>query len=97
VLTPGNPRCFVVFQGVIYGVGLRRIVPPQSVSPKARSDLILTHGEELKLVYLQEGSMPEQYEDLAFRYHYLQPIYGPHLTQNTMRQLLIALEIRSGA
>ena len=53
------------------------------VSPKARSDLILTHGEELKLVYPQEGSMPEQYEDLAFRYHYLQPMYGAHLTQNT--------------
>jgi len=53
------------------------------VSPKARADLILRHGDELKLVYPQEGSMPEQYEDLAFSYHYLQPTYGPDLARNT--------------
>ena len=53
------------------------------VSPKARTELILRQGDELKLVYPQEGSMPEQYEGLPFRYHYLQPTYGPDLAQNT--------------
>jgi len=38
------------------------------VSPKARADLILRSGDELKLVYPQEGAPPEQFAGLDFRY-----------------------------
>src|SRR5206468_12313229 len=47
------------------------------VSPKARADLILRSGDELKLVYPQEGAPPEQFAGLDFRYFSLQPMDGP--------------------
>jgi 7-carboxy-7-deazaguanine synthase len=53
------------------------------VSPKARADLALTNGNELKLVYPQEGAEPERYESLAFDHFFLQPMDGPALADNT--------------
>jgi 7-carboxy-7-deazaguanine synthase (Cx14CxxC type) len=53
------------------------------VSPKARADLILTNGNELKLVYPQVGAEPERYESLAFEHFFLQPMDGPALADNT--------------
>lgn len=44
------------------------------VSPKADAELVLTHGNELKLVYPQRGSAPERYEALAFEHFFLQPM-----------------------
>ncbi len=53
------------------------------VSPKARAPLILTQGNELKLVYPQEGAEPARYERLAFRHFSLQPMDGPERERNT--------------
>jgi len=53
------------------------------VSPKARADLILRSGDELKLVYPQEGASPEQFGALDFRYFSLQPMDGPDRARNT--------------
>jgi organic radical activating enzyme len=53
------------------------------VSPKARADLILRSGDELKLVYPQEGAPPEQFAGLDFRYFSLQPMDGPDRVRNT--------------
>ena len=53
------------------------------VSPKARANLALTNGSELKLVYPQEGAEPERYEGLAFDHFFLQPMDGPALADNT--------------
>lgn len=44
------------------------------VSPKAGADLVLTSGNELKLVYPQDNALPSQYENLAFDHFYLQPM-----------------------
>ena len=43
------------------------------VSPKAGTDLVVTAGNELKLVYPQDENQPAQFEKLAFDYFYLQP------------------------
>jgi len=64
------------------------IAPPAGldwicVSPKARADLILRSGDELKLVYPQEGAPPEQFGALDFRYFSLQPMDGPDRVRNT--------------
>jgi len=48
------------------------------VSPKANAELVVTRGDELKLVYRQEGGEPERYADLDFRHFFLQPMDGPH-------------------
>ena len=53
------------------------------VSPKSTAELVLNHGNELKLVYPQADSQPEQFERLNFRNFYLQPKDGPDVKENT--------------
>ncbi len=53
------------------------------VSPKADAPLLLTTGNELKLVYPQAKAMPERFENLAFAHFFLQPMDGPAQTENT--------------
>jgi 7-carboxy-7-deazaguanine synthase len=62
------------------------------VSPKAGADLVLKHGNELKLVFPQEGAMPHQFEDLAFDHFFLQPMDGHLLAENTERAVRYCLE-----
>jgi len=57
------------------------------VSPKAGSELVLTQGDELKLVYPQNDLRPYQLEELKFRHFYLQPMDGPELQQNTQKTI----------
>jgi 7-carboxy-7-deazaguanine synthase len=52
------------------------------VSPKASAPLVLTSGDELKLVYPQESAEPERFERLDFRHFFLQPMDGAHLRAN---------------
>jgi len=53
------------------------------VSPKAGADLIQRRGDELKLVFPQEGLDPARLEALEFRQFFLQPMDGPALAENT--------------
>ena len=69
------------------------LIPPSGidwicVSPKAGADLILKRGDELKLVYPQQGIDPRDFEALNFKHFFLQPMDGPDLDNNT--QLSIA-------
>jgi 7-carboxy-7-deazaguanine synthase len=62
------------------------------VSPKARAELVLRRGNEIKLVYPQPGLEPEQFESLAFDKFFLQPMDGPALAANTRAALSYCLE-----
>lgn len=53
------------------------------VSPKAGTTLAVTAGDELKLVFPQEGVVPEQFENLAFHHFMLQPMDGPEVDRFT--------------
>jgi 7-carboxy-7-deazaguanine synthase len=53
------------------------------VSPKAGTTLKVTRGDELKLVFPQEGAAPGDYESLDFAHFLLQPMDGPHRAANT--------------
>jgi 7-carboxy-7-deazaguanine synthase len=44
------------------------------LSPKGRSTVILTHCNELKLVYPQTDAMPEQFAAISAEHRYLQPM-----------------------
>ena len=44
-------------------------------------------GNELKLVYPQEGAKPEDFASLSFRHFSLQPMDGPDVTENTKRAI----------
>ena len=46
--------------------------------------MVLTAGNELKLVYPQPLAMPERFEALAFDHFYLQPMDGPDREANTV-------------
>lgn len=53
------------------------------VSPKAGAPLLLTAGDELKLIFPQPGAEPERYVHLPFANFFLQPMDGPARAENT--------------
>ena len=62
------------------------------VSPKAGTELVLHEGDELKLVYPQEGADPKLYEDLDFEHFFLQAMDGEELLHNTQACIQYCLE-----
>lgn len=47
------------------------------VSPKAFTDIVVTKGQELKLVFPQKEAEPTRYAHLDFDYFFLQPMDAP--------------------
>lgn len=63
-------------------------IPPEGldwicVSPKANAPVVLTKGNELKLVYPQVTAMPDRFTGLDFKHFFLQPMDGLLAKQNT--------------
>lgn len=54
------------------------------VSPKAGTELVQTHGDELKLVFPQAGLDPAGLLGLEFEHRFLQPMDGPDQAANTV-------------
>lgn len=61
------------------------------VSPKARAELVVQAGDELKLVYPQPGAEPDRYGLLRFRHFFLQPMDGTEREANTRHALTYCL------
>ena len=61
------------------------------VSPKSTAPLVLTSGDELKLVYPQADAPPERFESLAFDHFFLQPMDGAEIAENTRRAVAYCL------
>lgn len=53
------------------------------VSPKFGSKLVQTSGNELKLVFPQDGIDPKDFENLEFDHFFLQPMFGEDTAKNT--------------
>jgi organic radical activating enzyme len=76
-------------KGLEIGIETNGTVPAPSgidwicVSPKADTELSITSGHELKLVYPQKKAMPERFSNLAFTYFFLQPMDGATRVENT--------------
>jgi 7-carboxy-7-deazaguanine synthase (Cx14CxxC type) len=101
VLTGGEPLLQVdkalidALHAVGFEIGIETngtIVPPEGidwlcVSPKGGTDLRITKGHELKLVYPQSDARPEDFKDLAFERFSLQPMDGPDAAGNTARAI----------
>jgi 7-carboxy-7-deazaguanine synthase len=57
------------------------------VSPKANAPFVLREGDELKLVYPQEGAEPDRFASLRFKHFFLQPMDGPDRETNTRKAI----------
>jgi len=62
------------------------------VSPKAGAPLQQHFGDELKLVYPQNGLPPQSLEDLPFRHFLLQPMDSPRQAQNIQAAIAFCQE-----
>ena len=61
------------------------------VSPKSNAPVVLTSGNELKLVFPQADAMPDRFESLAFEQFFLQPMDGPVVAENTTKAVAYCL------
>jgi 7-carboxy-7-deazaguanine synthase len=75
--------CFEVAVETNGTIGLPYGIDWVCVSPKAGTKLIVTRGDELKLVYPQDGIDPEELTTKKFKHFYLQPMDGVNAEQNT--------------
>ncbi len=57
------------------------------VSPKADAELVLRGGDELKLIYPQDGADPARYETLAFTHRFLQPMDNAARADNSRKAI----------
>ncbi len=62
------------------------------VSPKADSEIVLTAGNELKLVYPQPLAMPERFAGLDFQHFYLQAMDGAAQAKNTKAAIAYCMQ-----
>ena len=73
------------------------IAPPDGidwvcVSPKAGAPVVVTSGDELKIVVPQEGLDPLAFADLDFRRFSVQPMDGPDRVGNTELAIAFCLK-----
>ena len=61
------------------------------VSPKAGAPLVLRGGQELKLVWPQDGIDPADLASLPFEHFWLQPMDGPDRAANTLSAIAYCL------
>lgn len=106
VCTGGEPLLQLdeALVGALHGQGFEVAVetngtlpPPPGLdwvcmSPKAGTQLAVTSGDELKLVYPQPGAEPERFDDLDFTHRFLQPMDGPDRVANTGAAIAYCLE-----
>ena len=68
------------------------LIPPEGidwicVSPKREAKLLVTKGDELKIVYPQDGLDPSNFLDLDFEVFSLQPMDNPEYKNNLQQSL----------
>ncbi len=62
------------------------------VSPKANTECVLQKGDELKLVFPQDGGEPSKYEAYDFHRFFLQPMDGENQEENMKMAIQYCLE-----
>jgi 7-carboxy-7-deazaguanine synthase len=62
------------------------------VSPKSNSHCVLRKGNELKLIFPQQGLSPNEFLSWDFDHFYLQPMDGPDLEENVQKSIAYCLD-----
>ncbi len=97
VCTGGEPllqiddALITALHGAGFEIGIETngtLLPPVGIdwicmSPKADAELKLMQGNELKLIFPQDGAPPERYADLTFDNFFLQPMDNARREENT--------------
>ena len=73
------------------------ILPPKNidwicVSPKKGAEFNLDYGNEIKLVYPQEGLDPEEFQDFDFDHFFIQPMDGKDFQKNILQSVSYCIE-----
>ncbi|HET8612881.1 MAG TPA: 7-carboxy-7-deazaguanine synthase, partial [Sphingomonas sp.] len=63
-----------------------------TVSPKAGTEVVQCSGNELKLIWPQPGSNPDEMEAWAFDHHLVQPLDGTSLNDNRMAAIKFVIQ-----
>ena len=63
-----------------------------TVSPKARTQIIITQGNEVKVVYPQTGIDPKDFQLMDFEHFYIQPMDGFMRSNNTSKAIEYCLK-----
>jgi len=83
------------FEVAVETNGTRRVPPGVDwvcVSPKAGAEMVVETGDEIKVVYPQEGLDLDRLESLDFTHRLLQPMDGPDRERNTAAAVTYCLE-----
>ena len=62
------------------------------MSPKANTEIVVTAGDELKIVFPQDGLDPADFESMDFEHLLLSPMDGPDRVQATEQAIAYCLE-----
>lgn len=62
------------------------------VSPKGQSDVIVTKGDELKLVYPQKNVDPKRFEDWDFAHFFIQPLDDDNQSHHVQEAIQYCLD-----
>ncbi len=57
------------------------------MSPKADTDILIRKGNEIKIIYPQEGIDPKDFELMDFDHYYIQPMDNTEWSGNTLSAL----------
>jgi len=57
------------------------------MSPKANTDLVIRSGNELKIIFPQEGIDPLDFKDFEFDHLFIQPMDNPLREENTLQSI----------
>lgn len=62
------------------------------MSPKANTEIVVTLGDEIKIVYPQKGIDPKDFEGLNFKHFFLQPMDSEEQEDNTLKTIIYCKE-----
>lgn len=62
------------------------------MSPKANTEIVVTSGDEIKIVFPQKGIDPKDFESYQFKHFFLQPMDSEEQEDNTLKTIIYCKE-----
>ncbi|GLR16630.1 7-carboxy-7-deazaguanine synthase [Portibacter lacus] len=62
------------------------------MSPKANTEIVVTKGSEIKIVFPQKGINPKDFEQFDFEHYFIQPMDSEEQEENILQSILFCKE-----